>query len=40
MVTFKEEGQSVRELALSNHQLLTGEPAGTIATETERRHHA
>lgn len=40
VVTFKDEGQSVRELALSNHTLLTGGAASATATEAERRHHS
>lgn len=40
VVTFKDDGQSVRELTLSNHRLLTGEAASNTAAEAERRHHS
>lgn len=39
VVTFKDSGQSVRELLLSNHKLLEA-VATSSAGEAERRHHS
>jgi hypothetical protein len=39
VVTFKDDGQSVRELSISNHKLLEA-VANSSAGEAERRHHS